>query len=119
MLKRPIYIFFCAVTLLLIAGLVLYTDPFEGGPLVVISFLVLLFALFFQLTMFITHLVARNGVVGRYRLTRLTRYYSSLLIASGGVYLVGLLTIAQLQLIDLILVISFELIANFYVYRRL
>ncbi len=98
--------------------LVVSKDPFESGPTIVLAFLCLLFILIFNL---IYSLNRRARTSERFKLSpsRIASYYSSILVATGAIFLVGLQTIGQLQVTDMILVVCFEVLANFYVLRRL
>lgn len=103
-----------AATLLLI-GL---TNPFSGGPMVVVIFLISLFILVFSVTLKLLQLTLSFEKV-KYTLSSAGRYYSALVISIGFVFLVGLSTIGQLQFTDALLVLVFEVLANFYIFRRL
>lgn len=103
------------VATLLLIGL---TNPFSGGPMVVVFFLCSLFILVFTGTLkTLDHILTFKKV--RYTLSSAGRYYSALVIAIGVVFLIGLSTIGQLQPTDALLVIVFEVLANFYIFRRL
>ena len=93
-------------------------DPFESGPTIVLVFLCLLFVLIFNLTYRLNKCVRTSE---RFKISpsRVASYYSSILVATGVIFLVGLQTIGQLQVTDILLVVCFETLANFYILRRL
>ncbi len=106
------------VSLIGLIILVLSSNPNEGGPAVVLLFLGLNFLLAFSLAVIcMKHIPSRflKGIT----LTSVSKYYSGLVLASGWVFLLGLQTIRQLQVIDIALIICFELLVNFYIFRRL
>lgn len=106
------------VSLIGLIILVLSTNPNEGGPAVVLLFLGLNFLLTFSFAVIgMKHIPSRflKGIT----LTSVSKYYSGLVLASGWVFLLGLQTIRQLQMIDIALIICFELLVNFYIFRRL
>lgn len=104
-----------AVTSLL-GFLILGTQPGEGGPLLVLAFLLLVFLQTTLLSLTLLSLVQRLKKKPALSWTRLI--YTSVVIGMGVVFLVGLQTLRQLQAIDFILVFAFELLINFYLLRR-
>lgn len=91
-------------------------DPGSGGPVLIILFLLLLFiALCSGTILFIEYILKFLGAKS-FSWVRLL--YTSVALVSGLVFLVGLQTLRQLQLVDIILVLVFELVLNFYLLRR-
>jgi hypothetical protein len=113
---------FTSALLLLSLGatvaMLVFSDPFKGGPMTIIVFLAILFLCIFSLSMLILR-YATKFLPGGVTPTRSSRYYSSISISTGAVFLLGLQTIGQLELIDILLVVCFELLINFYIFRRL
>lgn len=106
--------------LLLVGGLITLVifsrNPGQGGPFIILAFLFLVFLFVFLLSLIIVRAVGlrtKNGSFSRVRIL-----YVSVAVAAGAVFLVGLQTLRQLQLIDLILVLIFEILLNFYLLRR-
>lgn len=91
-------------------------DPGQGGPLVVLLFLLLVFLLLLLGSVAVLTVVARKTKAGNLSWLRLL--YTSVAIAAGAVFLVGLQTLRQLQVIDIVLVVVFEVLLNFYLLRR-
>lgn len=95
--------------------LFIFTNPNEGGPVLVVIFLALLFILLFL----ITFTALAMPTFSKAALSRPARYYSSIVAASGISFLVGLQTIRQLQILDIVLTMVFIGGSLFYIYRRL
>ena len=97
--------------------LTITTNPSVGGPKLIIFFLsvVFLFTLcLFSITIqLILQFIGKNNGHSWHRLL-----YSSIIFAFGIVFLLGLQSLNQLRLIDVILVFLFEVVVNFYVLRR-
>ncbi len=97
--------------------LLVTTDPGEGGPRLVLLFLaavfVLLLSCFSLLIQIVGHLVRSGTKQSWYRIL-----YSATVLSFGVVFLLGLQTLGQLRLIDVILVALFEVVLNFYILRR-
>ncbi len=114
-----------ATTRLFIAGilivigalsLIVFTkDPGQGGPLVVLSFLLLVFLLVLLLSITMLRLLEKNLSK---KFSWLRVLYTGVAIAAGVVFLIGLKTLRQLQAIDVALVVVFEFLLNFYLLRR-
>lgn len=105
----PFLLFF---TLTLFAAL---TNPTTGGPFILIAFLILVFLTSFSI--FYTTLgYAKKRAL--FTSSRTAIYYTSIIVASGVVFLVGLQSLRQLQYVDLILVSCFQVLTLFYVHRR-
>lgn len=104
-----------AVVLLLIFFILITQSPGSGGPLIVLVLLSLLFVfLFIALVLGLN--VLKRLRPGSFSAPRIL--YASVSIAAGAVFLIGLQTLSQLQPVDVMLVIAFELLLNFYLLRR-
>ena len=89
--------------------------PGQGGPVVIMMALASLYLLFLSLAaVLITEISYRLG--RPYHGAKVL--YAAVLIATGAIFLVGLQTLGQLQLIDVVLVLLFEVLLNFYFFRR-
>jgi len=98
--------------------IVLFFNPYSGGPVVVVTFLAAIFALLFSATAKgIRKILSIERI--HYTLSTAGLYYASLVVAIGSIFLLGLSTIGQLQMTDVLLVLVFEILANFYILRRL
>ena len=98
--------------------LLVSTDPFEAGPTTVLVFLSLVFILTFNIVYPMLGW-ARLAEGFNFAPSKTAAYYSGIIDSAGVIFLVGLKTLAQLQLADVLLVACFEILANFYVLRRL
>ncbi len=107
-----------ATTTVALIFILMARDPFASGPTVVLIFLCLVFIAVFNLTYYLN---TRIKLSERFKFTpsKVASYYSSILVATGAIFLIGSQTIGQLQLADVLLVACFEILANFYVLRRL
>ncbi len=115
-IKYPFFVFVSSVVVLIF--FLFSTSPVEGGPFVIIIFLSLVFFVIYSLILLCLNVlpeVQRQGIV----ITKQAKRYAGLAIASGVVYLLGLATVGQLQVVDAILVFLFELMIVFYILRRL
>ncbi|MBP9738202.1 hypothetical protein KBD20_00775 [Candidatus Saccharibacteria bacterium] len=95
--------------------LLVTSRPTEGGPIIVLGMLALVFLLFVQV------LSLGLGVVAPmfgFSLSPSRVFLLSVILSVGGVFLVGLQTLNQLSVTDVILVILLEVMANFYIARR-
>lgn len=112
-LRHHLGIFFVLITSLV--GLMVSRRP-EDGPL----FVILVLALIFFTAMTVSSLALRvfSSYFKAAALSGVRILYTSLVIAVGLIYLIGLRTIGQLQVIDVALVVVFELLLNFYLLRR-
>lgn len=107
-------VFFLIISLLLLF-IVLTQDPTRGGPVLILTFLGMLFIWLATSLWLILGLLARSI---KKETSTVRRLYTSLALATGLIFLVGLQTLGQLQLADIILVAVFELLLNFYLLRR-
>ena len=114
---------FSKIHLLLLASstlgllyLLLSHNAASGGPVLILVFLFFLFVFVFSLANIASNLVVK--LVGLKKPSVLRELYTGVSIAAGFVFLVGLMTLNQLQLADVVLVIAFELLLNFYLFRR-
>lgn len=103
------------LTPLIITALILTTKPSSGGPVVVL----LVLALMFLLLLNITYLCIKFlGASFRLRFT----VYHSLLIAVcivvGLILMIGLQTLGQLGVVDVLLIVFLEILLLFYITRR-
>lgn len=112
------HLLFIIVGIVALLLLSVSTNPFEAGPIIVLAFLSLVFLVVFSLTRYSVGALSNSEKLGL-QFSSPAIYYSSILISTGAVFLIGTKTIGQLQLVDLLLVACFELLANFYVLRRL
>lgn len=106
-----------AASSIVMLGIFLFTHPFQDGPIVILSLLVAVFVFTLGLTMEVLKQITTK--MPEQSTTSLGKTYTSISIATGVVCLIGLHTIGQLQLIDVILVIILQVLINFYIYRRL
>lgn len=95
---------------------VLTTRGPGGGPMVILLLLSLLFAFLLSIVSIFIQIGGRLLGIKEFSGPRLL--YTAVLIAAGIVFLVGLQTLRQLQLIDVVLMTVFELVLNFYLLRR-
>ena len=102
-------------TVVALAVILVTSRPTEGGPIIVLSMLALLFLLFVQVISLGLGVV--TSVFG-VSLSPSRIFLLSIVISVGGIFLVGLQTLNQLSLTDVILVILLEVVANFYIARR-
>lgn len=104
------------LSLILLVAVMALSHPATGGPIVVLMFLLSVFLCFLTgvsgTLQFVLFLLRKPP------LSQLRLLYTSVAIATGVVFLVGLQTLRQLQMIDIILVLIFEAILNFYLLRR-
>ncbi len=96
--------------------LVVSQDPGQGGPVVIMPFLALLFVAYFCSVSLVLQFI--SSLVSSFNFSWVRLLYTSVAIAGGMIFLTGLQTLRQLQLVDVILVILFELMLNFYILRR-
>lgn len=98
-------------------GLLVTSDPGEGGPRLVLAFLTVVFGLllscFSLLIQMVGYLLRSGSQRSWYRIL-----YSATVLSFGVVFLLGLQTLGQLRLIDVVLVALFEVVLNFYILRR-
>lgn len=103
-------------TLIGVAWIVINKNPSTDGPTVILTFLGLCFLFFMSCITLTLTILERN--FKRFKYSALRIFYTSILWALGCVFLLGLQTLRQLQLFDVVLVIVFELLINFYLLRR-
>lgn len=101
--------------LLSVILIALFLNPADG-PITILTFLLASFVLFLGINSLVVQLI--TAILKKRPPKRLTLSYSSFLLAIGSVFITGLLTLGQLQLVDLVLVLIFELLLNFYFIRR-
>ena len=92
------------------------TNPGSGGPVIILIFLLLTFIS--VLTFSVTIIQVLNRKLFHKPFSWLRLLYTAVAIAAGFVFLIGLQTLKQLQAIDVLLVILFEALLNFYLLRR-
>ena len=96
--------------------LTVITNPTKGGPSLILVFLASVY-----LWLVLTSWAALEWItktIGSKRLSNIRKFYTSVSLAFGLVFLIGLQTLRQLQLADIILTVVFELLLNFYLLRR-
>lgn len=101
---------------LLLAIIVATNNPAIGGPKVILLFLVVLFALLVNLFALLLQYLALIIKLNDYSSTQLI--YCSVTLAFGVVTLVGLQTLGQLRIVDVLLVGMFVTVLQFYIIRR-
>lgn len=101
-----------------LTALILMTSPVDGGPVIIVAFLTLAFLSLYTGVLTVLSLLPRR-LFGGLLLTTVSKHYIGLVVSAGGAYVLGLLTIGQLQLLDVLLVMLFEAITVFYILRRL
>lgn len=112
--KKPLLALVLNIFLLML--LTVLKNPNDGGPVVVMSFLLLLFGLYFTLSVIILLLIDQFTNKARFSWQRIL--YTATAVSSGLIFLTGLKTLRQLQLVDVLLVVVFEVVLNFYLLRR-
>lgn len=103
------------VTLILLANLFVLRNPTSGGPKIVIFALGLIFALIFQATWLAVILLPK--ILPQSKTIR-HPFLLSQIIAFVGIFLIGLQTLNQLRLIDVVLITLLGSITYFYILRR-
>lgn len=113
---------------LIMAIAMLYmTSPRQAGPFGVLAFFILLYivaaAISYLVLVTITKLFATRGPAGRWRLAaeRVSRsklYYYASVIGLGPVILLGMRTVGEIRLTDLLLLCLFQVLSCFYIHRR-
>lgn len=102
-------------TPLIIAAIILTTKPSSGGPVIVLLVLALLFVLLLNIAY---HCIKFVGAAFRLKYT----VYHSLLIAVcvvvGLILILGLQTLGQLGVVDVLLILFLEILLLFYITRR-
>jgi hypothetical protein len=102
---------------LILAIMLLTKNPGTGGPQLIIAFLFMTFLLLTCVfSLFLQVVWSILKVSNPHSWIRLL--YSSVVLAFGSVFLIGLQTLGQLRIIDVILVVLFELVLIFYTLRR-
>lgn len=114
--QGKIPVFFGALSTVVLALILTLKNPTAGGPLLILVFLLVLFIWFLSL-MWIGLQILADKVLKK-RLSTLRHLYTSVALATGLIFLVGLQTLHQLRLADGVLVIIFEILLNFYLLRR-
>lgn len=110
-----IRLLFFGITLFLLVLLIALENPTSGGPRVVISALVLIFALMFQVVWSAVYLITKLSDKGsKIRHPLLL----SQLISLSCIFLVGLQSLNQLGITDVLLTVIMVCIVYFYVIRR-
>lgn len=112
----PLIIVALGVAFVLLLLVVMTQNPGSGGPLVILLFLSLVFLLLFLMVTLLIRLL--NRLVSGTAFSPTRTLYTSIAVATGLVYMIGLRTLGQLQVIDVVLVVVFELVLNFYLLRR-
>lgn len=97
--------------------LLVASDPGEGGPRLVLVFLTAVFVLLLSCFSLLIQTLGQLLKPGSQRSWYRT-LYSATVLSFGAVFLIGLQTLGQLRLIDVVLVILFEIVLNFYILRR-
>lgn len=103
------------VSLIILICFSTLTNP-NSGPVTILIFLLLSFIFFSSLATVVVQLISAPMLKKPLALNRLL--YTSFVLGVGGVFLVGLQTLGQLQLIDVVLALMFEAIVIFYFFRR-
>lgn len=93
-----------------------FTSPISGGPVVIFLCLLVLLLFIFSTIALILKNVLRNVV--KAKVSSSSVYYIAFSVALGAIFLIGLQTLQQLRLIDVILVLVLEVLINFYLTRR-
>lgn len=92
-----------------------FWQPGKGGPVIILGFLALMFLLFIAMAALFLSVIS---TVFKLHFSSLRVFYTAVIAAVGGIFLIGLQTLRQLQIVDIVLVVLFELILNFYLLRR-
>ncbi len=104
------------ISLIGVVILTVTNNPGSGGPVVILLFLLLVFLGSLSIVVIVLQLLVR--FIGKAEISLVRLLYTSVAAASGIVFLIGLQTLRQLQLVDVILVVFFEVLLNFYLLRR-
>jgi hypothetical protein len=112
--KPRLLLFICSTISILV--IILSKNPGEGGPVLILAFLLVLFIWLFSLISVVYRLVIR--ILSLKKPSAVRELYTGVSLSAGLVFLVGLQTLSQLQLADVVLVGVFELLLNFYLLRR-
>ena len=104
------------LSLLGMTVLVVLASPVSGGPVTIFLFLLLLLLFVFSLVLLVFKFLLHSA--SNVRISTSSYYYIAFSVALGAIFLVGLQTLQQLRLIDIILVLIFEVLINFYLPRR-
>lgn len=104
------------VSLVALIAVITMFNPGSGGPIVILFFLASVFI--FSLSFASLTIKETSFRLFKKEHQSVHLFYFSILIATGVVFLVGLQTLGQLQAIDVMLVVIFEVLLNFYILRR-
>jgi hypothetical protein len=99
-----------------------YFNPNSIGPNGILIFFILFYFLCFVTTIMLLRLVvavARLRTPGKRIIPRTRGFYFASIVALAPVMLIALNTLGQLEFIDIVLVAIFELVALFYIQRRI
>lgn len=115
--KNRFKLTFLSILLISLVGLLGFTNPMSG-PTVIVVFIILAFLIIYLASILILDLF-QHLKIGDFVVTKAGKRYVGLVISIGLTYLLGLSTVGQLRLIDLLLVAIFEIGVIFYIVRRL
>ena len=103
------------VTPLLIMAVTLTTRPSSGGPVVVLLLLALMFVLLLNITYLCIKFV---GAAFRLKYTVYHSLLISVCVVVGLILMLGLQTLGQLDVVDVLLIVFLEILLLFYITRR-
>lgn len=96
-------------------AIILSTTSPNGGPVYILIFWLMLFLLLLSFVYATLFIIKRSLYK---KISTRSHLYLSINFSLGLIMVLGLKSLGQLDLIDLILVASFEFISNFYILRR-
>ena len=118
-----IFSFIALVALILTAVILNATSPSSAGPLGILVFFVCLYALFICLT-YIAIVMSRQ-VVARFfvkksisETSQYKDYYYSTVIALSPTIYIGMQSMGDVGVFEIALLVIFELLACFFIYKR-
>jgi hypothetical protein len=104
------------ISLVFLIFLVTTSQPGEGGPTAVLVLLLLLFC--FTAGLVANAIIFLWGSKESRSFSSMRLLYTSVSVAVGVTLLIGLQTLGQLRVIDVVLVLVFEFLLVFYLLRR-
>lgn len=114
--RRKLPAFTAGISGLVLVIIVITKDPSSGGPSLILLFLATAFVWILYLSWLLLRFVFSFFLKRNISLVR--HLYTSVALSAGLVFLIGLRTLGQLQLADVILMVVFQALLNFYLLRR-
>lgn len=107
---------FCGISAALLLSMLNIISPDDIGPNGILAFFFLAYLFFVSVVLLALKAVRR---MFRLHFSIIKGMYLACTVAFAPIMLLALNTLDQLQLIDVVLVIAFECLAIFYIWRRL